>query len=95
MTPANLEDNKDSGALATGPGSKPFGRAQSHVPMAVKPVATVPPMSTSKAMSSTQPTVPTKPKVSVPSSLPTCSNNLVLMTVYLQGGGGYPQGKNL
>ncbi|KAL9976429.1 hypothetical protein ACROYT_G013729 [Oculina patagonica] len=64
---ATLEDIKDSAAPPAVPGSKPFGRAQSQVPMAGKPVATVPPMAASnKAMSSTvtQPTVPTKPKKS-------------------------------
>lgn len=63
--PGTLEDIKDSGAPAAVPDSKPFGRAQ--VPMAAKPVATVPPMAASKAMGSTasQPTVPTKPKVSM------------------------------
>ncbi|KAJ7381512.1 TOX high mobility group box member 3 [Desmophyllum pertusum] len=59
--PVTLEAANTAAVVA---GSKPFGRAQSQVPMAGKPVATVPPMATSKTSSSAiaQPTVPIKPK---------------------------------
>ena len=67
-TPATLEGSKDSSAPVAS-GSKPLGRAQNQVPMAGKPVATVPPMAASKTSTNTvsHPAVPTKPKVSVES----------------------------
>ena len=70
--PVTLEGNKDSTAPGAS-GSKPLGHAQTQVPMAGKPVATVPPMAASKTTTSTisQPAVPTKPKVSVESNLTT------------------------
>jgi len=66
--PATLEGSKDS-TTPVASGSKPLGRAQNQVPMAGKPVATVPPMAASKTSINTvsQPAVPTKPKVSVKS----------------------------
>ena len=67
-SPATLEGSMDSTALVAS-GSKPLGHAQNQVPMAGKPVATVPPMAASKKTTNTvsQPAVPTKPKVSVES----------------------------
>lgn len=66
--PATLEGSKDSTAPVAS-SSKPLGRAQNQVPMAGKPVATVPPMAASKKTTNvvSQPGVPTKPKVSVES----------------------------
>lgn len=65
--PATLEGSKDS-TTPVASGSKPLGRAQNQVPMAGKPVATVPPMAANKKVESTnvvsQPAVPTRPKVS-------------------------------
>ena len=67
-SPATLEGSMDSTVLVAS-GSKPLGRAQNQVPMAGKPVATVPPMAASKKTTNTvsQPAVPIKPKVSMES----------------------------